>query len=387
MPYFDHNSTTPLAECAREAWLRVQGENWHNPSSPTRAAARARIRLDSYHEALSILLGGEPEEYVFNSGATEGAHAVLAYWAAKLPVDARIAVAATEHACMLAAAGRYFAGRIDWLAHDAAGVVRPEAVRAAIEAGAAGVVVMAANNETGVLQPWDKIAEECRAASTPGGGAGVQFLCDATQWLGKLPGAGLGAGATTWLIASGHKFGAPKGTGFVKLPAGRAEPDFVSQGGGVQEKGHRAGTEDVAGAAALCAALGECERVNVIWESQREGWRRAFEHELVAALPGTRIVAADAGAERLWNTVFAVMPHGEHSRWIARLDKRDIQVSTGAACTTGKGAASHVLAALGIAPEEARRALRFSAGWSTTEADWAALLAALREVERELAAG
>src|SRR5690606_15312762 len=111
---------------------------------------------------------------------------------------------------------------------------------------------------------------------------------------------------------------------------------------------------------------------HVIWESQRTMWRERFERELVVALPGTRILAADT--ERLWNTVFAVMPRGEHARWIARLDKRDFQVSTGAACATGKDGPSHVLAALGIAPDEARRALRISAGWGTTEADWAALL-------------
>jgi cysteine desulfurase len=378
VPYFDHNATTSLAECAREAWLRVQSENWHNPSSPTRASARAKIRLDSYHEALAVLLGGEPGAYIFNSGATEGAHAVLAHWALKLPADARIAVAATEHACVLAAAGRFFAGRIDWLAHDSAGVVTPAAVREAVAAGARGVVVMAANNETGVLQPWDQIAEICRVAR---GGDGVPFLCDATQWLGKLPGAGLGA-CGAWLIASGHKFGAPKGVGFVKLPAGKPEPDFVSQGGGLQEGAHRAGTEDVAGAAALAAALGECERRHVMWESQRQLWREEFERELTAALPGTRILAVDT--DRLWNTVFAIMPRGDHSRWIAKLDKRDVQVSSGAACTTGIDGPSHVLAALGVAPEEARRALRFSAGWATTEADWTTLLAALREVATEL---
>ena len=380
MPYFDFNATTPLVDCARDAWLRVQAENWHNPSSPTRASARAKIRLDSYREALAVMLGGEPSGYVFNSGATEGAHAVLAYWASQMGADARIAVAATEHACVLAAAGRFFAGRIDWLAQDAGGVVSPEAVCAAIAAGAVGVVVMAANNETGVLQPWEQIAEVCRAA---GGGSAVPFLCDATQWLGKLPGAGLGA-CGAWVIASGHKFGAPKGGGFVKLPAGKAEPDFVVQGGGLQEGGHRAGTEDVAGAAALAAALGECERTHVLWEWQRTEWRDKFEHQLIAVLPGTRILAADTGRERLWNTVFAIMPGGDHSRWIAKLDKRDVQVSTGAACTTGKDVPSHVLAALGVAPEEARRALRFSAGWATTQDDWTALLAALREVAAEL---
>ena len=376
MPYFDHNSTTPLAETAREAWLRVQAENWHNPSSPTRASARAKIRLDSYHEALAVLLGGAAAEYVFNSGATEGAHAVLAHWAARWPADTRIAMARTEHACVMAAAGRFFGGRIDWLAHDACGVVSPEAVRAALAAGARGVVVMAANNETGALQPWDKIAAVCREA-------GAAFLCDATQWLGKLPGAGLGA-CGAWLIASGHKFGAPKGVGFVKLPPGATEPEFVAQGGGLQEGGHRAGTEDVAGIAAFCAALVECEQRHVIWEWQRAEWRDRFERELIAALPGTRILSADT--ERLWNTVFAIMPAGDNARWVTKLDKRDLQVSTGAACTAGKEGPSHVLAALGVAPDDARRALRFSAGWGTTEQDWAALLFALREVGAELGA-
>lgn len=380
MPYFDHNATTPLADTAREAWLRVQTENWHNPSSPTRAAARAKIRLDSYHEALAILLGGKPAEYVFNSGATEGAHAVLRHWAERQPADARIAVAATEHPCVLAAAGRFFAGRIDWLAHDASGRVSEGTVGAALAAGAAGVVVMAANNETGAIQPWDKIAEVCRTAR---GGDGVPFLCDATQWLGKLPGAGLGA-CGAWVIASAHKWGAPKGVGFIKLPPGKAEPDFISQGGGLQQGGRRAGTEDVAGISAAVAALVECERRHVLWEAQREEWRRSFERELVSALPGVRILAADT--DRLWNTVFALMPQGDHSRWIARLDKRDVQVSNGAACASGKDGPSHVLAALGVGPEDARRALRFSAGWSTGEADWASLLAALVAVDAELRA-
>jgi cysteine desulfurase len=375
VPYFDHNSTTPLAECAREAWLRVQAENWHNPSSPTRAGARAKIRLDSYHEALAVLLGGEPTDYVFSSGATEGAHAVLGHWAARLPAGSRIAVAATEHPCVLAAAGRFFPGRIEWLPHDSGGVVTPASVRAILVAGVVGVVVMAANNETGVLQPWPEIAEVCRAH-------GARFLCDATQWLGKLPGAGLGGGP--WVIASGHKFGAPKGTGFVKLPPGGTEPDFANQGGGLQEGGHRSGTEDVAGAAALVAALGECERKHVVWESQREVWRRGFERDLIAELPGTRVVAAEA--DRLWNTVFAILPHATHARWIARLDKRDFQVSHGAACASGKDASSHVLAALGVSPVEAARAIRISAGWSTTEADWARLLAAMREIAAELRA-
>lgn len=371
MPYFDHNAATPLAEVAREAWLKVQAENWQNPSSPTRGAARVRLRLESYHEALAILLGGEAGRYVFTSGATEAAHAVFARWAELLPAGARIAVAATEHPCVLAAATRFFPGRVFAPGHDEAGVVSAASIRAALAAGAAGVAVMAANNETGVLQPWAEIAEVCREA-------GVPYLCDATQWLGKLPGAGLGS-CGAWVIAGGHKFGAPKGTGFVILP--RSDPDFQIFAGRRGEA--RPGTPDTAGAAALCAALVEAERKQVIWEWRHAGWRDAFEAELVAALPGARILGA--GVERLWNTCLVVMPHGENTRWVARLDKRDCQVSTGAACATGKDAPSHVAAALGVEPAAARRVLRFSAGWGTSEEDWALLLAELRQVAVELA--
>lgn len=371
MPYFDHNAATPLVEVAREAWLKAQGEHWHNPASPTRAAARARLRLESYHEALAILLGGEPGRYVFTSGATEGAHAVFARWARLLPAGARIAVAATEHPCVLAAAARFFPGRVVAPALDAAGVVTAEAIRSLLAAGVAGVAVMAANNETGVLQPWAEIAEVCRQAEAP-------FLCDATQWLGKLPGAGLGA-CGAWVIAGGHKLGAPKGTGFVILP--QADPDFQIFAGRAGEL--RPGTPDTAGAAALCAALVEAERKHVIWEWRHAGWRDVFEAGLVAALPGVRILAA--GSDRLWNTCLAVMPHGVNTRWVAKLDKRDCQVSTGAACSTGQDAPSHVVAALGVEPAASRRVLRFSAGWATTEADWAVLSAELKAVATELA--
>jgi cysteine desulfurase len=371
MPYFDHNATTPLADCAREAWLRVQAENWHNPSSPSRAAARARIRLESYHEAMAVLLGGDPAHYVFNSGATEGAHAVLAHWAHQLRPDARIAVSATEHACILAAAGHYFPNRINWLPHESGGLVSPAAIQAAITAGAAGIVVIAANNETGVLQPWPEIATICQRARVP-------YLCDASQWLGKLPGAGLGS-SNAWIIASGHKFGAPKGVGFIKLP--KSQPDF-HQPGGLQQNGHRAGTEDLAGIAALTAALAQAEQKQVIWESQRAVWRDHFENALISSVKGTEVFGRER--ERLWNTSLVIVPQGNQTQWILRLDKSDFQISSGAACNTGKEGPSHVLAAVGLPAECAGRALRISSGWHTTEQDWRDLLEILQETGRSI---
>ena len=362
MLYFDHNATTPLADCARDAWLRIQAENWHNPSSPTRAAARARIRLESYHEAVAVLLGGDPTQYVFNSGATEGAHAVLAHWAKQLPPHARIAVSATEHACVLAAAGHYFPKRIDWLPHESGGLLTPASIQTAISAGAAGIVVMAANNESGVLQPWSEIATVCQRAAVP-------YLCDATQWLGKLPGAGLGS-INAWIIASGHKFGAPKGVGLIKLP--RSEPDFQKPSGGPQQNGHRAGTEDLAGIAAFTAALAQAEQKKVIWESQRLSWRDNFENSLINSLQGTQIIAKER--ERLWNTSLIIAPRGNQTQWVSKLDKLGAQISTGSACTTAQNGPSHVLAALGLQAECAQRSLRISSGWQTSEQDWRDLL-------------
>jgi cysteine desulfurase len=372
MPYFDHNATSPLAAVAREAWLRGHEENWHHPSGLTRASARARLRLDSYAEALAILVGGEAQDYVFNSGATEGAHTVLAAWAARLPGGARLAAARTEHACVLAALARYFPGRVDWLEHDAHGRISAATAHAALAAGAAGLVVMAANNETGVLQPWAELAALAQRQ-------GVPYLCDATQWLGRLPAAGLG-GSGAWLIASAHKFGGPRGCGWVKTPPDAR--DFFPWGETGRKGPGRAGTEDVPAAAALCAALGEAERRHVMWESQRLVWRTRFEERLLAALPGTQIVARPA--ERLWNTVALLAPHGDRARWIARLEKRGCLVSSGAACASGQAGPSHVLAALGVPPEAATRALRLSAAWATSEADWDELLTAIVAVAAEL---
>jgi cysteine desulfurase len=271
-----------------------------------------------------------------------------------------------------------FGPRVRWLALDDAGLVDVGALRKNQLLGnaagqIAGVVVMAANNETGVLQPWGRIDELCRQA-------GVAYLCDASQWLGKLPAGGVGGAG--FVIASAHKFGGPKGVGLLKL-APQAE-GLRGQLGGGQERGLRAGTEDFPSIAAMGAALAEAEQKKVFLETDRLRWRDDFERELVVALPGTRVVAA--AADRLWNTVALILPFADNTRWVTRLDKRGFTVSTGAACATGKSAPSAGLAALGFDLDSARRAVRVSSGWDTTRDDWRALLAAFVGVAGELRA-
>lgn len=374
MPYFDHNATTPLALAAREAWLQASTELWQNPSSPYRDAARATIRLDGARARLAEFVGCGPEELVFTSGATEGANAILANWVHSLPTGARVAVNPTEHPCVLESAKFFFGNRILWLEVTRDGVVRMDVMKDLLAKKAvAGVIVMAANNETGVLQTWSEIAGLCRSA-------GVEYFCDASQWLGKLPAAGLGGAG--WVIGSAHKFGGPKGVGFLRRPA-NAE-GFRAQLGGAQQRGHRGGTEDLPGAASLVAALAEAEQKKVFLETERLGWRQRFEKTILAKLPGASVVAT--GSERLWNTVSLLMPHTENVRWVTRLDKFGFQVSTGSACATGKEGPSHVLTAMGFDVVQARRVIRVSAGWETTEADWNALAIALATLDTEFRA-
>lgn len=368
MPYFDYNATTPLLPAAREVWLRAHDEHWHNPSSPYRDAAKAKIRLDNARDQLAELVGAKSELLVFNSGATEGSHTILAYLAATSRASAPIAVNRTEHPCLLGAAQTYFGDRIVWLDTDENGGVRLEQVRGALaNDDLAAVLVMAANNETGVLQPWSAIAELCRARRVP-------YVCDASQWLGKLPASGFAA--VDWLIGAGHKFGGPKGVGFLKR-AVQAD-GFRAQPGGEQEGGRRGGTENLPGIWAMTVALADAEQKKVFLETERLAWRQEFERSVLNAVLGTKVVGAEA--DRLWNTTSLIVPQGENHRWVTKLDKLGFQVSTGSACATGKEGPSHVLTALGYTAEQAKRALRISSGWETTRADWQALAAALTNV-------
>ena len=376
MPYFDHNATAPLATVARDTWLRAQDEAWQNPSSPYRAGAQVKIRLDAAREKFAILLGDEAERYVFTSGATEGANLVLAHWARTLPADSLIGLNPTEHPCVLAPALALFGPRVRWLPLDAAGLVDVTALQQGNLFGygvgrIAAVVVMAANNVTGGVQPWALIAKLCQQA-------GIAYLCDASQWLGKLPAGGIGGQG--FVIASAHKFGGPKGVGLLKL-APQSE-GLRGQVGGEQERGHRGGTEDFPAIAAMGAALAEAEQKKVFLETERLRWRDDFECGLTLALPGLRVVAV--GADRLWNTVALIMPFGRNTRWVTKLDKRGFQVSTGSACATGKSGPSTVLAALGLDVDSAQRLVRVSAGWETRAQDWQALLGAFSDVAVEV---
>ena len=251
MAYFDHNATAPLSAVARDAWLTAQSEAWHNPGAGYRAAAKVRASLELERERIAALLGAEAGRLVVTSGATEAANAVFAHLASRAESPGVVLLGATEHSCVRASAEFNFPGRVERLAHDAAGRIEVAALCARLrEGGVAAVAVMAANNESGVLQPWRELAVVCAER-------GVPYVCDAVQWLGRLPAAGLGA--TDFLFASAHKFGGPKGVGLLLLPAGAAGRGFVGLRGGGQQEGRRSGTENWPALAATGAALAETD--------------------------------------------------------------------------------------------------------------------------------
>ncbi|MEM8867574.1 MAG: aminotransferase class V-fold PLP-dependent enzyme, partial [Verrucomicrobiota bacterium] len=186
--FFDHNATTPLSGAAREAWLEAVEGAWLNPSSPNRAAAAVKVKVEAAREALAARFDVAAERVVFNSGATEGNNTVFAYWARVFPAEAKVAVSPTEHPSVIEAAKFHFDGRLIWLALDAVGAVDVAALDRLLESeqGIAAVSVMAANNETGILNDWQAIAACCRQRH-------LAYHCDASQWVGKLPLEGFAA--------------------------------------------------------------------------------------------------------------------------------------------------------------------------------------------------
>ncbi|MGK0176835.1 MAG: cysteine desulfurase [Lentimonas sp.] len=366
--YFDYNATTPLRPEAREAWLNAADECWFNPSSPYRAAARAHAHLQSAREHMAVLLCTNPERVIFNSGATEGNNAVFAHWAKTLPAEARIGVSPTEHPSVLEAAKNYFGDRIEWLKLNVNGAVDVAALNDLFSDNSQikAVSVMAANNETGILNDWAAIAAGCHSQ-------GAQYHCDASQWIGKLPPEGLDK--CDFVTGCGHKFGGSRGVGFSLLP--KAQTGFKSLFGGSQESGHRAGTEDVAGILAMVAAL------EVAGQGTPEG-RDAFLSDLLKRLPLVEVVGLET--QCLWNTVMLILPQFENTRWIRALEKNGFWVSSGSACSTGEPGPSTVLAAMGLEADSMRRAVRVSSGWTTTVTDWKHLSEAFVRCYKELRA-
>ncbi|MFM7107867.1 MAG: cysteine desulfurase family protein [Planctomycetaceae bacterium] len=375
MPFFDHNATVPLHAAARRAWLDVVDRAWHNPSGLYAGATAAREVLEDARDRLAGLLDCDPGRIVFTAGATAANNLLARHVGRTAAPAARAIVSAIEHPCVAEPFADAFPGRVREIQVDARGVMRLDVLESLLNAEAAGtaiVTVMAASNESGTIQPWNDVATACRRH-------GVHFHTDAAQWLGKLPARGLGG--CDWVTGSGHKFGGPRGVGFILVPEG--DRAFRGDRGGPQGHGRHAGTEDVASGAALVAALEAREAEIAGRVESLAASRDAAERRLRETLPSAVVIGA--GAQRLWNTLAVVVPGADGKKLVARLDRANIAASTGSACSSGANATARIVsaigaAALGLGDHDLRGMVRLSGGWDTTPEEWLAAVDALAAV-------
>jgi cysteine desulfurase len=370
--YLDWNATAPLRPEAREAMLAAL-DLVGNPSSVHGEGRKARAVVEDAREAIARGLRVRPADVFFTSGATEGAAWTLTPHSrrrdSKTPLTALLANA-TEHACVLQG-HRFPADRVETLGVDADGVVDVAALetRLADHGEAAMVVVQAANNETGVLQPTARIAEAAHAA-------GAVFVCDAVQLVGRAPCEAEAIGADV-LILSSHKLGGPKGVGVVVLVGERVQPEPLIRGGG-QERRQRSGTENVAGIAGFAAAFAAATAQAQDFTSRAARLQQRLETGLRAIRRDT--VVFGEGTQRLPNTTYFAVPGTPAEMALIALDLDGVAVSSGSACSSGKVAQSHVLAAMGVTGPLAQGAIRISTGRDTTEADIDAFLSAWAKI-------
>lgn len=380
--YVDHAATTPTRPAALEAF--VEASIFANPASLHAAGRRARSALDDAREEIAGLLGAHPSEVIFTSGGTESDNLGVLGAARAAEANARLLVTATEHHSVLDAAAQAQRegtaltmlpvardGRLDMARlHD---TVREAASPGASQSNSAApllAAIMLANNESGAINP---VAEAAQVLSAHH----ATLHVDAVQAVGHIP-VDFGALQATTLSMSGHKFGAPLGIGaLLARRDSRLQP--LGFGGG-QERDLRSGTVNVPGAVAMAVALREA-----VAEMDKETARLVGLRDRLIA--GIRAIVPEAilsgpedpggAVQRLPGNVHMVFPSRAGESLLMLLDSAGIDVSTGSACTAGVAEASHVLLAAGFSEADARSALRFTLGWTTTDDDIARILAAI----------
>jgi cysteine desulfurase len=357
--YLDHAATTPLSGAARDAMEPFLADRFGNASSVHAAGREARKAVDEARERVASALGARPDEVVFTSGGTEADNLALkgAAWHGREQGRDGIVVTMIEHHAVLDPArwlGRQ-GFRVREAGVDADGVVRLDALEAAIDDKTAIVSVMWANNEIGSVQPVARAAAIARAA-------GAVFHSDAVQGLPWLDVDAEGAGL---LSLSAHKIGGPKGVGALIVRRGvKIQPLFH---GGGQERDVRSGTYNVAGIAGFGAAVEDWVSGRAASAAGVGALRDRLQERIEDGLTGVRVSAA--GAERLPNNLHLVIDGIDGESLILLLDAGGIAASQGSACSSGAAEPSHVLAAMGVSRERARGALRLTLGPETTEAD------------------
>jgi cysteine desulfurase len=343
--YLDHAATTPLRPEAIEAMAPYAAGLFGNSSGSHFVSRRAKNALEEARERAASLIGAQPEEIVFTGGGTEADN--LALVGTALPSRGRIVTVATEHEAILETAR--WLERLDCpvtiVEVDGRGRVDPEKVVAAIDEGGAAIVsVMTVNNETGTIQPIEKIRSLL----------GDRGTTDAIQAYSTMD---VNAGSVDLLSLAAHKFGGPQGVGLLYVRKGLPFWPHISGGG--QEMGRRSGTHNIAGIVGMVAALEAAAADREHFRRNTEEARERFEAALLKH--ATRTVPALLTTPHHCHLAFEI----PNEAMLVHLDRLGLAASAGSACQSGAASVSHVLTAMGISEDQARRSLRFSFGWNT----------------------
>jgi cysteine desulfurase len=396
--YLDHAATTPMRPSAIAAMTEELAQ-LGNPSSLHAAGRRARRVVEESREEIAAVFGARPSEVIFTSGGTEANNLAIKglYWAASQgaprqnparqnpahqnPARSRVVTTSIEHHAVLDPVKwleQAQGADVTWLGVDDAALVPPDSLRTALTPDVALVSVMWANNEVGTVQPIAEFAAIVR-------GQGVPFHTDAVQAAAQIPVDFAASGASAMTV-SAHKLGGPVGAGALIL-ARDVQPVPVLHGGG-QERDIRSGTLDTPAIRAFAVAAA-CTARSLESEAVRlTALRDDLIRQVLAAVPDAILNGAPPGPGRLPGNVHFSFPGCEGDALLMLLDAQGIACSTGSACTAGIAEPSHVLLAMGADESRARGSLRFSLGYTSTEADIAAVAAALpAAVERAKRAG
>ena len=366
--YFDHNATTPVAPEVLETVVSCLGQVYGNASSIHHFGQGAKQRLETARRQVASLIHANPAEIVFTAGGTEADNLAIqgVVRAAERPAK-HIVTTSIEHPAVLSTSVELEREGVALtrLRVPASGIVSPDDVRRALRPETVLVSVMHANNELGTIQPIAEIARITREA-------GVILHVDGVQALGKIP-VDVDALGVDLYSMSGHKLYAPKGIGALYVRKGtRLAPVLF---GGHHERDRRPGTENVPGAAAFGAAA-DLAAHNLAADSERLGaLRDRLENSLLDRIPATGINGSRWN--RVPNTSNIYFDGIDGEAMVIALDLRGFAVSTGAACSSGAIAPSHVLTAIGLSPDRARASMRFSLGRDNTAAQVDALVEAV----------
>jgi cysteine desulfurase len=379
--YLDHAATTPMRPEALAAMLPLLTERFGNPSGSHAVARAARLALDDARESVAADLGCDPGEVVFTGGGTESDN--LAVLGAHAAGAGGVVCSAVEHDAVRATC-RSLGGTT--VAVDGSGVVDLDALSEALHPGVTVVSVMMANNELGTIQPLAEVAHLVHERAP-----GAVVHTDAIAAVGWLDVASLGRPADL-LSVSAHKFGGPKGVGILVVRSGTRLGPVLH--GGAQEHGRRPGTHDVAGIVGMAAALAaatagrpsEVARVGALRDRLADGLLDAVDGLVETGSPGGP--AGGPGrpdrSAKVAGSCHVLVPGVDQEELLLLADEAGVYASAGAACASGALEPSHVLLALGLGAAEARTAVRFSLGHTTTDADIDTALAVIPKVVEQL---